>query len=162
MIPYTVHALDEAAADEVRATLRAPGYGHAAHAETATDDAPCRVCLTRFTPGRDRRILFTHDPFAGTEPFPLPGPVFVHADACRPYDPDARLPETLARGALTFNAYAAGRRLLAVERTHGPDAAAAAVEGLLGVPGIAAIHVRSTLAGCFLCRIERAAAAAAA
>jgi hypothetical protein len=61
--------------------------------------------------GADRRILFTYDPFAGTEPFPLPGPVFIHESACEGYPEGAGLPEDLRSHALTLTAYRRGRLL---------------------------------------------------
>ena len=60
-------ALPTDVAEEVRRTLLAPGYDHPAHLELAAGYGPCRVCLHTFESGVDKRILFTHDPFAGPE-----------------------------------------------------------------------------------------------
>ena len=141
----------------VRRTGMAPDYPHPAHAEVAGDPAPCRVCLHRFEPGTERRLLFTHDPFRDTVDLPLPGPVFVHEDGCRRYGADAGFPPSLRDAPLTFNAYGADRALIARERTHGAGEVDAAIDRLLGVPGVEYVHVRSTRAGCFLCRLDRAA-----
>ena len=158
MQPYTVIAMDEDVAAGVRTSRVAPDYPHPAHAEVAGDPAPCRVCLDRFTPGAERRLLFTYDPFRDTIDLPLPGPVFIHEDECRPYAADGGFPPALREAPLTFNAYGADRTLVARERTHGGAEVDAAIERLLDAPDVEYVHVRSTTAGCFLCRLERAAA----
>ena len=61
---FRVIAMSDALADEVRATRKAPDYGHPAHAEDANGPWPCRVCLERKAPDPERperRILFTFD-----------------------------------------------------------------------------------------------------
>ena len=92
MPPVRIVAIPTEVAEAVRSTLRAPVYGFPAHAEVATDAAPCRHCLRTTIAGKDRRILFTYDRFAGVEPLPQPGPVYIHADACSRYSEDAGFP----------------------------------------------------------------------
>src|SRR5260370_18843772 len=114
MLPISMVGIPTEVAEAVRATLRAPVYGFPAHAEVATDDAPCRHCLRTFAAGEDRRILFTYDRFAGVESLPQPGPVYVHADACPRYSEDAGFPAELRGSPRTLESYASGRRLLAL------------------------------------------------
>lgn len=153
---YRVVAIEEAVADEVRATGRAPGYGHPAHAEMAAGYGPCRSCLQPFRIGEERRLLFTYDPFRDLESMPLPGPVFVHEDACTRSTP-ARIPDAIRFIPFTLNAYGFGRELRAVVRlpAHGPldDA----IDDLLSRADVDYIHVRNTDAGCFVCRVQRTA-----
>jgi hypothetical protein len=151
---YHVIAMDDALAAEVRATRKAPDYPHPAHAEVAGDSAPCRVCLGRFRAGEERRLLFTYDPFRDTVDLPLPGPVFIHEDGCAPYDPGAGFPPSLRDAPLTLNAYGPDRTLVDRERTHGGEELEAAVDRLLDARRVDYIHVRSTRAGCFLCRLD--------
>jgi hypothetical protein len=158
MHDFRVIAMDQDVAAGVRTDRVAPDYGHPAHAEVAADPAPCRVCLDRFEPGAERRLLFTYDPFRDTVDLPLPGPIFIHEGECRPYDADAGFPPALREGRLTFNAYGPDRALVARERTEGAREVDAAVQRLLADDGVEYVHVRSTSAGCFLCRLERAAA----
>lgn len=77
MIDYRVVAIEDQVAKEVRETLMAPGWNHPATTDIATGYGPCRLCLQTFEVGRDRRILFSYDPFEGLEPFPLPSPINV-------------------------------------------------------------------------------------
>jgi Protein of unknown function (DUF1203) len=101
MLPIRIVAIPTEIAEAVRATLRAPVYGFPAHAEVATDTAPCRHCLRTFAPGKDRRILFTYDRFAGIEPLPQPGPIYLHACSCARYPEDGGFPEQLREPAHT-------------------------------------------------------------
>jgi uncharacterized protein DUF1203 len=156
MLPIRIMAIPTEVAEAVRATLRAPVYGFPAHAELATDAAPCRHCLRKFVAGKDRRILFTYDRFAGVESLPQPGPVYVHADACPRYLEDAGFPEELRGSPRTVEAYARGRRLLAQEYVA-DGKFEPVLEKLLNQPTTDYLQVNSTTAGCFTFRIERAA-----
>lgn len=149
-------ALPTAIAEAVRATRRSPRYGHPTYEEVATGYGPCRHCLRTFDVGRDRRILFTYDPFDGLEQLPLPGPVFIHADACARHPEHGGFPDDLRAHHLTLNAYGTGRRLLA--QTYVTDGAVeAALEQIFANTDIAYVHVRDTKAGCYDLRVERAA-----
>ena len=155
MIPIRIVAIPTEVVAAVRRTMRAPFHGFPAHAEMATDDAPCRHCLRTFVAGRDRRILFTYDRFAGIEALPQPGPVYVHEDSCPRYGSDAGFPEELRRAPRTLEAYGRGRRLLSLEYvTDGKFEAA--VERLFGQKQVDYIQVHSTSGGCFTFRMERA------
>lgn len=155
MIPIRIVAMPTEVAEEVRRTMHAPFHGFPAHAELATDDAPCRHCLRTFVAGKDRRILFTYDRFAGIEALPQPGPVYVHQASCPRYDGDSGFPEQLRRSPRTLEAYAGGRRLLGLEYVADGNFEPA-VEKLFGNNEIDYIQVHSTTAGCFTFRMERA------
>src|SRR5258706_16433311 len=115
MLPIRIVAIPTEAAKAVRATLRAPVYGFPAHAEVATDDAPCRHCLRIFVAGNDRRILFIYDRFAGVESLPQPGPIYVHAEACERYAEQNGFPEELPGSPPTLEGHRRGRSLFAHE-----------------------------------------------
>ena len=151
---YRVVALDLDTARKVRDSRRSPGYGHPVHSEIATGYGPCRVCLRDFEVGVDRRLLFTCDPFFRTEPFPLPGPVFIHEAECERYPEDGGFPDDLLTHRLTFAADARGPILRAEERVEGL-AIPEAVSRLLSRPDVDYLHVRDTQAGCYDFRIER-------
>lgn len=149
-----VVALPTEVAESVRNTMRAPHYGHPAHAEIASGHGPCRHCLRTFTVGVDRRILFTYDQFDGVELLTRPGPVFVHAEPCQRYSEDGGFPADLRPHALTLDAYARGRRLLRQVQTAG-NSAEHWVEELLASADVDYLHVSDTEAGCYDFRIER-------
>ena len=156
MLPIRIIAIPTEVAETVRATLRAPVYDFPAHAEVASDAAPCRHCLRIFVVGKDRRILFTYDRFAGVEALPQPGPVYIHADACPRYSEDAGFPEELRASTRTLEAYASGRRLLAQEFVS-DGKFEPSIEKLFAISDVDYLQVNSTTAGCFTFRIERAA-----
>lgn len=156
MLPIRIVAIPTEIAEAVRANLRAPVYGFPALAEVATDAAPCRHCLRAFAVGKDRRILFTYDRFSGIESLPQPGPIYVHAEACKRYPEDAGFPEELRGSPRTVEAYALGRHLLAQEYVAGGKFEPV-IDKLFAQPNVDYLQVNSTTAGCFTFRIERAA-----
>jgi hypothetical protein len=155
MAEYRIVAISNETAEKVRTTRKSPGYGHPVHSEIAAGYGPCRLCLRDFAVGIDRRLLFTHDPFYGFEPFPLPGPVFIHEAPCERYPDAGGFPEDLRSHKLTLAAYGKGRRLLAEERVDERGKVDEAVACLLARPDVDYIHVFDTQAGCYDFRIER-------
>jgi hypothetical protein len=152
---YRVVALAQDTVDEVKATLRAPGYGHPVHVEVASGHGPCRLCLQTFRRGEEERVLFTYNPFPAAA-IPSPGPVFVHRQSCARYEgpgiPPGLLPHRLLLEGYDAGGMAVARAVMEVD----PDRA---VEDLLARPGVAFAHLRNAEAGCFVARIERRAAA---
>ncbi|HTH65422.1 MAG TPA: DUF1203 domain-containing protein [Gemmatimonadales bacterium] len=156
MPAYRVIALAQEVADAVRATRLSPFSSHPTHVEIARGHGPCRLCLRAFAVGEDRRLLFTLDPFAGLEPLPLPGPVFIHEAACARHAEDAGFPEDIRTRQLTIQAYGAGRRLVGEEFLQDGNVDAV-IDRLLARPDVLYLHVRDTAAGCYDFRVERAA-----
>jgi hypothetical protein len=154
MIPIRIVAIPTEVVEKVRRTMLAPFHAFRAYAELATDDAPCRHCLRTFVAGKDRRILFTYDRFAGVEALPQPGPVYVHEESCPRYASDSAFPEELRRGSRTLEAYGRGRHLLGLEYVS-DGKFEPAVERLFAQEQVDYIQVHSTAAGCFTFRIER-------
>jgi hypothetical protein len=152
---YRVMAIEDQIAKEVRRTGEAPGRGHPAFTDVATSYGPCRLCLRTFETGTDRRILFTYDPFEQLEPFPLPGPIYVHENSCGRHPEHQPIPGELEELPLTFNGYERGRLLHAQERTTDPREIETTIQRMLGRPDVDYIHVRNTEAGCYILRIER-------
>jgi Protein of unknown function (DUF1203) len=152
---FRVAAIPTKVADLVRSTLRSPGYGHPAHVEVATGYGPCRHCLRDFRVGKERRILFSYDPFHGIEPLPLPGPIFIHENACERFPDAAGFPEDIRSHRLTFVAYGTERLLLSEEYLENGEVEPL-IARLLEPSDVQYLHVRDTEAGCYDFRIERA------
>jgi hypothetical protein len=153
MIPIRVIAISSGIAESVRKAMKDPRYGFPAYTEVSTGGAPCRHCLRMISPG-ERWTLFTHDAFEGIETLPLPGPVYVHAEACERYPEDGGFPTELRNSPRTLNAYARGAQLLAQEYVEGGNVDTG-IERLFARSDVDYIHVRSTTAGCYTFRIER-------
>src|SRR5260370_11825502 len=113
MSAIRVVAIPSEVAALVRASKRAPRYGHPAHTEVAGGYGPCRHCLRTFHIGAEQRTLFTYDPFDGIESVPLPGPIFIHTLASDRYPEDPPHPDDLRKHAAVLGAYAKGQRLVA-------------------------------------------------
>jgi hypothetical protein len=155
MTTFRVQGIPQEVAAAVRATMRAPEYGHPAHRELAQGYGPCRLCLRTFDIGREDRILFTYQPFREPGGLPAPGPVFIHAETCARYDA-LELPPDFRSLPLVLEAYENGGRLLAQQRLGAGDPAAEeALSGLFERSGADYVHVRNGEAGCFMARAER-------
>jgi Protein of unknown function (DUF1203) len=140
--------------EQVRKTMKAPGYGFPAHREVAAGRAPCRHCLKLIRPNQEELILFTYDAFAGLDVPPMPGPVYVHAKDCEAYSGNEQIPAEYRGQPLTFEAFRAERARLREKRVHGSGEEEALRE-LFELDGAEYVHVRSTSAGCYLFRVQR-------
>jgi len=151
---FRVVPIASAIAGEVRKSLRSPQYGHPAHVDVGADHPPCRLCLRRIRSGEERRILFTYNSFTISDPYPSPGPIFIHEDECSAFERDSTFPEELKKLSLTLEGYGAGRWLVAREQP-GEDDVEKAIDRILRNPAVRYIHVYSTKAGCFIAHIDR-------
>lgn len=155
MSDYKVIAIATNIAGEVRASGKAPSYGHPAHIEIAKGYGPCRHCLRPFQAGVESRTLFTYNSFEGVEEVPLPGPVFIHTAACERYPEQGGYPADLLRIPAVMLGYAKGQTLLHRELVD-PGGQMDAIEKLFANPEVDYIEVRDRKAGCYTFRIERA------
>jgi hypothetical protein len=99
--------------------------------------------------------LFDYDPFRELGVPPLPGPVYVHVRDCERHKGGGAFPEEYRGRLLTLDAYGEDRALMTEVRVSGGDEQQAA-ETLFEDPKVKYIHVRSTEAGCYLFRLDRA------
>jgi hypothetical protein len=153
MADFRVIPIAEDLALKVRESRRSPQYGHPAHTEMATGYGPCRQCLRTFRTGQEGRILFTYNPFDGLDPYPSPGPVFIHEESCGSYA-SAGFPEELRTIPMVLEGYGEKRWLVAQERIR-DGAVEPAIETLLARPEVKYLHVRNLEAGCFIATVER-------
>jgi hypothetical protein len=154
MLFFQLIPISSLIAEEVRETLKSPKYGHPAHLEVATGYGPCRSCLRMFAEGQEKRILFTYDPFDGIDPYPSPGPVFIHEQPCRPFSANDEFPEELRRIPLVLENFGENRLLLHEDR-FSDGKVENRVEDILADERVKYIHLRNGEAGCFIARIER-------
>ena len=149
-----VHPLARGIADHVRSARRAPEYGHPVHEELATGTGPCRECLRPFEAGAEHRLLFTHNPFAGTSALAQPGPVFIHAEAC-PSHAGAGYPEGLRSIPIVAQAYHEDGTIAEPRRLASGDEGTTLAE-VLSDSRVRFVNLRHAQAGCFIARAERA------
>jgi hypothetical protein len=115
---------------------------------------PCRRCM------RDAEIgevmaLVSFNPFRGQSEYSQPGPIFMHADGCRPFRSTDRVPAQLLRRALSVRAFDAAHAMVEARLVPGTSLEAAARE-LLADERTAYLHVHNAAAGCWAVRIDRA------
>jgi len=145
-------ALATTVAEEVRATMKAPGYGHPAYKEMAKGTGPCRHCLQWTKVGEEERILFTYDPFSEVGTRSLPGPIFVHAEPCERHGERAGFPDNLRQLRLTLIAFGADRQVKVEEQVWDGKVEATA-ERMFARRDVEYLHVRFTEPGCYGLRI---------
>jgi hypothetical protein len=109
----------------------------------------------RFSGSHEEELyLFTYDPFSELGVPPLPGPVYIHADACKRSDGADSIPAEYRGRLLTLAAYGSDRKLIEERRLTGGNEDEEA-KRLFAHPDVQYIQVRSTEAGCYLFRLER-------
>ena len=155
MNSFKVSALPTEVARSVRTSSKSPGYGFPVHREVASGRAPCRHCLELIREQEEELLLFTYDPFHEVGALPLPGPVYLHARDCTRHVEENSFPAAYRGRKLTFDAYRADGIFIQQEfATEGREEEIA--NRLFARRDVQFIHVRSTEAGCFLFRLERA------
>ena len=115
---------------------------------------PCRHCL-RMIPEGAGMLVLAHRPFGTLQPYAETGPIFLCADACEAGG-GVEVPEILASSDYIVRGYGADERI--VYGTGGvvpTGRIPARAEELLGMPGVAFVHVRSARNNCFQVRVER-------
>ena len=155
MSSYRVVAIPSEVAEQVRNTGKSPNYGFPAHREVAAGRAPCRHCLKLIQKNEEELLLFTYDPFRELGEPPLPGPVYIHAAECPRHPESNVIPEEYRGRLLTLEGYGENRALVKEIRVKDGEEERAA-EQLFHEAKIRYVNVRSTEAGCFLFRLERA------
>ena len=154
MNSFKVVAIRTEVAQYVQRTGKSPIYGFPAHKELATSRAPCRHCLQLIREREEELLLVTYDPFRDVNALPLPGPVYLHAEACPRYRAQSLFPAIFRGRQLTLDAYRAdGAFLFEAFAKDGNEEQVA--NRLFARRRVQFIQVRSTEAGCFLFRLER-------
>ena len=158
MPAYNIRPIPQALAHSVRVTLRDPIYDLPVRIEPATGYGPCRLCLRTFSIG-EPRILFLYNPFSTAQEADVAGPIFIHADDCRPYTETA-FPSDIAGLPIALRAYDRDRRCIA-EIIPTPDDVDVTFEAFLAQRDVDVVHVRNAEAKCFIVGVHRAPALAA-
>ena len=115
---------------------------------------PCRRCLRDAEVG-EVMALVSYDPFEGPSVYAQPGPIFLHADGCRSFEPSDRIPAQLLRRQLSVRAFDGGHLMVDARVVSGADLRAVAGE-LLDDHRVAYLHVHNAAPGCWATRIDRA------
>lgn len=158
MSNFRVFPIPDSVAVQIR-EQRKDDFGHELSISVATenDSGPCRSCLKVFKPG-EGRLLFSYAPNQPDHPYNEIGPVYIHEQRCLPYSDFASFPAELrTRRPLTLRCYAEDGIMVNGELV-GDRPVEDVIETLLQDKRIKYLHARTASVGCFIARIERAAA----
>lgn len=140
-----VAALRDAAPDAYgRPPERGRSEGHA---------NPCRHCLD-FVPEGAGMLILAHRPFDDLQPYAETGPIFLCAQACRPWSGSGLPPILSSSPDYLPKCYTADQRIrYGTGRIVASEEIAAYATGLLERPEISFVDVRSARNNCFQLRI---------
>jgi hypothetical protein len=99
-------------------------------------------------------ILMSYQPLPDTGPYAEIGPIFVHAQDCRPYSDVETFPSDFAARPLVLRAYGYDGRITDA-RVAEPGQARSVAAEFLGRAEVAEIHVRHVSYTCFDFKIVR-------
>jgi hypothetical protein len=144
-------AIDPGRLDVIRAR-GADGHGNQLRPFSASGDGePLRCCLRYAQPG-ERITLISYAPFEQPSVWREVGPVYIHAERCRGYAANGRLPEQLAAGPCVLRTYRADETMNYDHNTVVTEQVELQpiVMRLLSEPDVATVHVRTLAPQCFL------------
>lgn len=151
---YKVIPIPAAISDMARETMVSPQYKSlAANVSLANGYGPCRSCLQTFHQGKDDRIYFTYNPFAGPSDLPDPGPIFIHRKKCQPFG-STGFPLDLLDIPMLFEGFGDASMMLIRQKVD-IDALDTQIAEIFQNSSINYIKLRNAEAGCFIARIER-------
>lgn len=153
---YKIVPIPPEIAESVRRDMRSPQYGHPVFTDVAKGYGPCRQCLQTFRKGEEERILFTYNSFENLSDLPLPGPIYIHKDACRPFEGNV-LPTDLLEIPIYFEAFGDESKLIRREKML-KEKNGDQIAEMFGLPEVRYINLRNAEAGCYIARIERCSA----
>lgn len=142
--------------DATAARLRAAAHDDAGNTViTMASGGPCRFTLTDHPAGSAMRLLSWAVPKpAGV--YALRSPIFLGADGDA-WDAPGVVPPVVAARKVALRAYdAAGMMVYPANTLVLDDDHAAVIAALLDRPDVAFLNCHTALAGCYLCRFERA------
>ena len=152
---FTIRAMDTATAAAIRVDI-ASGRRPGRRVVVDESGAPCRHCLQAAAAG-DELLLFCYQPFDGESPYAVPSPVYVHAEVCEPYAEPDHIPAFVRDGLRAVRSYDANHDLLDGDVVPGAEIEDS-ISRLFADERSEYLHVYSATAGCFTCRVDRAAA----
>jgi hypothetical protein len=117
------------------------------------DGAPLRCCLRDARAG-ERLLLIAHRPGGTAGAYREIGPVFVHAGPCDGYAEPDSYPAGFRDRQQVLRAYDGAGRIVDAVLVDGVHAESG-IARLLGRPGVATVHSRNVLYGCYMFAIGR-------
>jgi hypothetical protein len=122
---------------------------------------PCRVCL-RYARGGEEVLLGSYHLPKPQSVYWTPSPIFVHAEACEPYEDRGEIPEIVRQNALvSVRAYdAEGMCLYDLGQVSDGGTVEAPLARAMADGRTSFVNIHTAKPGCLLCRVEPVSAAA--
>ena len=154
MTAFTFTALPSSLLDETRE--REVAARRAVSPEPDGGAFPVRCCLRDVADAEDVLLVSVRPPSADS-PYAAHSPVYVHREPCDGHGANGAMPEVLRNRLLSLRAYTAEHMITGTATEHGRHAARAIAE-LLADPRAEYVFVHFAGPGCYVCRVDRAAA----
>jgi hypothetical protein len=159
MSKFRIVPLSKEFAEKIRQS-RKDEFGNDVVEQIATGYGPCRVSLTPFTLGEDKRLLFSHSPFTERNAFNQNGPVFIHEKEVEPYSDIYRFPPAIKADKVNFPlsliGYSSKQKMVFTKLVGDVDVDELIVKIFDEHPKVEFLHARNAEACCYICKIERA------
>jgi hypothetical protein len=158
MNKFKIVPISKAYAQQIRQTMK-DDFGHEVIEQIAMGAGPCRVSLRPVKKGIDKRLLFTHSPFAIENAYNQPGPVFINSDDVEEYTDVYRFPPEIKANKESFPLSLIGynnQQQMVLSKLVGD----ADVDNLINEifdqrADVEYLHARNAQACCFICKIIR-------
>ena len=138
---------------------RKDDFGNDVIEQIATGKGPCRVSLKPFKVGEDKRLLFSHSPFAEKNVFNQPGPIFISKDDVEPYSDVHRFPSEIKSNKESFPlsliGYSKEQNMIFTQLVGDADVDVLIEKVFNENPKVEYLHVRNSEACCYICKVER-------
>lgn len=158
MTQFRIVPVSKAQATAIRLTRR-DNFGHPVIEQIATGKGPCRVSLKPFVKGVEKRLLFSHTPFAIDNAYNQPGPVFINSEEVEEYADVHRFPPEIKADKksfpLTLIGYTSDQRMVYTQLVGDHDVDELIRTAFDSRSDIDYLHARNAEAGCFICKIVR-------
>ena len=158
MNSFKIVPLSKEYANHIRKTMK-DDFNHEVIEQTATGKGPCRVSLQPFVKGKDKRLLFTHSPFAIDNAFNQPGPVFINQQDVKEYKDVYNFPPAIKADKKSFPVSLIGynpQQMMVYTKLVGDNDIDELINKIFDThPEIDFLHARNAEACCYICKIER-------
>lgn len=155
---YKIVPISKEYAAKIRSTMR-DDFGRTVVEQMATGYGPCRVSLKPFVPGKDKRLLFSHSPFAIDNAFNQSGPIFINQKEVEEYSDIHHFPPEIKADKVNFPLSLIGyskNQEMVFSRLVGDADVDELIERIFDeFPKVQYLHARNSEPCCFICKIER-------
>jgi hypothetical protein len=152
---FRIRPLDAAYAARLRADRR-DAFGQPLQERHDAAPHQCRVCL-ELTKPHEPYLLLSHRAHPEGALYAETGPVFIHARECTPYAASDRYPPQFPRERVVLKAFSARHEIVGAAHA-GKRPVEEVIRTLFEDPTVEYLHARNDTYGCYMFRIERAAA----